>query len=81
MKQQELGAAVLLWQDKGLSPGHEGALAKGVYDFESEWSQGWGIGASAKRGTWDKRPLAKDRRERRELLVVMVVFMVSDCRL
>lgn len=30
MKQQESGAMVLLWQERGLSLGQEGAAAKGV---------------------------------------------------
>ena len=67
MKQQLSGATVLLWHERGLSLGQEGAFAKGVYAFEIVVELGRGFWA--KKGTWDKRPPAKDMRERRERLV------------
>ena len=69
MKQQLLGATVVLWQESGLLIGQLGALLNGMYGL----AEGMGMGmvlvlvlGVLKRGVWDQRPPAKERRERRE---------------
>jgi hypothetical protein len=58
---------VLLWQERGLSLGQDGAAVNGVYGFVIAASLM--LGTPLKRGIWDQRPLARDMKERRERLV------------
>lgn len=65
MKQQESGATVLLWHDKGESAGQVGPFVRGVlYDGVA--------GLNAPKGIWESRLPAKLKRDGIEGILVVV---------
>lgn len=77
MKQQESGAVVLLWQERGEFSGHAGALPKGIYGLGVVPVDGEDDGLLII-GICDRRPPAKETNLRiDETDEVVLVDMMS----